>query len=574
MHRLCQDEQRHHEEPDEILHRLPQILLECVLHIFVQIKVVEHPLQIPHILTTDLFNISVLVLTELEGLDKYGRLGQLRHLLHRIDTGELLLCQLHELGEQQFEYQHITDGIMGFDGDPPFLCLRLFLFVEPQCIAKVLQPVVGLVWQQMTSDTHGIDQRVAVVKALFLQHTQIEADIVGDEIVLGVVVLLYRRGKFRFTERGSALKALRSDIVYLHRFDRDGHRRGAELVIDLDVLSVMHDHRAALDNAVILLIACGLGVEKYVDSHKNPLANHTQFQPKSPNFKLQWYNCTICSGRDTRRGMLKKHYTSVISEIFGKFASKRFPALIQHLINASYVKLMGLDMSEFRPPASYESLNALFTRALEQERMLPSEKEVLISGVDALVTDYGKIVSDRAYQIKGMSYSIVELFGEYHRAAAEWVEGGEFMNFYLSPKDYHRYHMPFTLKIHSLTHIPGKLYPVNFPLLRNKRNLFIENERVVIECEDEKGRMHVLVLVGALNVGKMAITFEPRVQTNSEIREPQHYTYEDLTLERGALLGWFEMGSTLLHFVQKGAIVPNIAVNQKVRYGEKIGIVQ
>ena len=134
--------------------------------------------------------------------------------------------------------------------------------------------------------------------------------------------------------------------------------------------------------------------------------------------------------------------------------------------------------------------------------------------------------------------------------------------------------MPFDLKIHSLTHIPGKLYPVNFPLLRNKKELFIENERVVIECEDDKGRMHVLVLVGALNVGKMVITFEPEVETNSDIREPQHYVYKDLFLERGALFGWFEMGSTILHFAQKDAIVPQLAINQKVRFGEVIGRVR
>jgi phosphatidylserine decarboxylase len=272
--------------------------------------------------------------------------------------------------------------------------------------------------------------------------------------------------------------------------------------------------------------------------------------------------------------MDKRHFTSVISSCFGKFASKPFPSIIQHIINAGYVKLMGLDMLEFREPASYRTLNALFTRALEVERPMPKAKRALISGVDALVTEYGTVKDGKAYQIKGMDYSIKKLFGPYHQAAAEWMEGGEFMNFYLSPRDYHRYHMPFDLKIHSLTHIPGKLYPVNFPLLRNKKELFIENERVVIECEDDKGRMHVLVLVGALNVGKMVITFEPEVETNSDIREPQHYVYKDLFLERGALFGWFEMGSTILHFAQKDAIVPQLAINQKVRFGEVIGRVR
>ena len=83
-----------------------------------------------------------------------------------------------------------------------------------------------------------------------------------------------------------------------------------------------------------------------------------------------------------------------------------------------------------------------------------------------------------------------------------------------------------------------------------------------------------LVLVGALNVGKMVVSFEANVQTNSEIREPRHYSYENLTLERGELFGWFEMGSTLLTFSQKGSIVPNVAVNQKVSFGDVLGKVK
>jgi len=170
-----------------------------------------------------------------------------------------------------------------------------------------------------------------------------------------------------------------------------------------------------------------------------------------------------------------------------------------------------------------------------------------------------------------MSYDIDTLFGEHHKGLASKVEEGEFINFYLSPKDYHRYHTPMKLKILSLTHIPGKLYPVNFPLLRNKKDLFIENERVVIECEDEKGRTQVLVLVGALNVGKMVVTFEENIRTNSDIREPQHYSYKNLILERGELFGWFEMGSTILTFSEKGSIFPEVAINQKVSFSDVLG---
>ncbi|MDD2451319.1 MAG: phosphatidylserine decarboxylase, partial [Sulfurovum sp.] len=106
---------------------------------------------------------------------------------------------------------------------------------------------------------------------------------------------------------------------------------------------------------------------------------------------------------------MSRHYTSALSTLFGRFASKEFPAIIQHIINAGYVKMMGLDMGEFRAPSSYKTLNKLFTRAIELPRKLPEDRSKLISGVDALITDYGTITEGRAYQIKGMSYDIRSL---------------------------------------------------------------------------------------------------------------------------------------------------------------------
>lgn len=270
---------------------------------------------------------------------------------------------------------------------------------------------------------------------------------------------------------------------------------------------------------------------------------------------------------------MKKHYSSFISNAFGKFASKPFSKPVQKFINNAYVKLMGLDMTKFDTPVNYPTLNKLFTRSFIHAPEITTDNSVMISPVDALVTDFGEICEGKAYQIKGMEYDISELFGEEHKEAASAVEGGQFVNLYLSPKDYHRYHTPNTLQIISLTHIPGKLYPVNFPLLRNKKNLFIENERVIIECKDQKNNTFVMVLVGALNVGKMVVTFEDNINTNSDIKEPQHYKYENLTLEKGELFGWFEMGSTILLFSQKNTYTPNLSINQKVSFSENIGAI-
>ena len=268
---------------------------------------------------------------------------------------------------------------------------------------------------------------------------------------------------------------------------------------------------------------------------------------------------------------MNKHYSSIISNTFGKFASKPFSKPIQKIINNSYVKLMGLDMNQFDKPENYPTLNKLFTRSFIIPKEITTDETIMVSPVDALVTDFGEITEEKAYQIKGMEYDINELFGEHHKEASTAVDGGQFVNLYLSPKDYHRYHTPDKLNIVSLTHIPGKLYPVNFPLLRNKQNLFIENERVIIECRDTKDNLFVMVLVGALNVGKMIVTFEKNINTNSHIREPQHYTYENLTLEKGELFGWFEMGSTILLFSQKGVYTPKLEVNQNVKFSQDIG---
>jgi phosphatidylserine decarboxylase len=268
--------------------------------------------------------------------------------------------------------------------------------------------------------------------------------------------------------------------------------------------------------------------------------------------------------------MAKRHYTSAFSIAFGKFASKEFSPFLQYIINRSYITLMGLDMGEFKKACEYSSLNQLFTRALVSERPMPEDENLIVSPADALVSDYGTIVEGKAYQIKGMEYPLDELLGDEYRRFVGGLEGGNYINLYLSPRDYHRYHIPMDMTIKSLTHIPGKLYPVNFPLLRNKKNLFIENERVVIACEDNEGRLFFMVLVGALNVGKMVVSFEPRVNTNSDITTPQHYSYEGLQLQKGELFGWFEMGSTILLFTPQKMLLPQLAINEKVKFAQPI----
>ena len=265
------------------------------------------------------------------------------------------------------------------------------------------------------------------------------------------------------------------------------------------------------------------------------------------------------------------HITNLISQYFGKFAKKEFPSFFQNIINNTYVKSLGLDMSEFRAPKYYKSLNDLFTRELAIQREIDLDADAIISPTDSLITECGKLSKDKLLQIKGMEYSAEELL-TYHISEDNLnkVQNGKFMNFYLSPKDYHRYHAPVDFKITKLIHVPGKLYPVNLKYLNKELDLFCQNERVIIECFDKKGNLFYMVFVGALNVGQMVFEFEREVETNIDAKEIKVYEYDDLNVKKGDCLGYFKMGSTVVMLWEKGSVKLKDLTNKSVSYGKAI----
>jgi phosphatidylserine decarboxylase len=268
------------------------------------------------------------------------------------------------------------------------------------------------------------------------------------------------------------------------------------------------------------------------------------------------------------------HITNKISNQFHKFATKEFPQTIQNIINNAYVNILGLDMSEFADANSYKTLNKLFIRELKVPRKIDTNEKNFISPTDSFVTESGYIKDETACQIKGMSYSVKELLTqEIIYDNLEKLKNGTFMNFYLSPKDYHRYHASYSCQVTKLIHVPGKLYPVNFTYLHKQTSLFIENERVILECKTKEKKLFYMVFVGALNVGKMFFTFEPRIKTNTEIIYPTVYEYEDLHIIKGDCLGYFEMGSTVLMFWEKDMVTLKNIINTKVRFGDIISTV-
>ena len=267
-----------------------------------------------------------------------------------------------------------------------------------------------------------------------------------------------------------------------------------------------------------------------------------------------------------------RHLTSLFSQGFGKLANAHFPKPIQNLINSGYVNLMGLNMSEFRDPTTYETLNALFTRHLEIPREFSEDPKDFISPCDSLITECGRLHEDIALHIKGMYYNINDLLGDaIDDAKKAKLIDGDFINFYLSPKDYHRYHIPCDLTIKKAVHIPGKLYPVNMRYLNKQPNLFVENERVVLECENSEGKLFYMVLVGALNVGVMQVSFEPSIQTNASHTEMSVYEYaEGVKLSKNDDFGCFEMGSTIVIIAEPEFLELDVEPGIKVSYAQTI----
>ncbi len=263
------------------------------------------------------------------------------------------------------------------------------------------------------------------------------------------------------------------------------------------------------------------------------------------------------------------HITNLISQYFGIFAKMEFPAIIQKVINSSYVKFLKLDMSEFRNAKYYKSLNDLFTRELAIPREINKDVDSFISPSDSFVTQCGMLKNDLLLQIKGMEYSVEELLTYYSAENYEKVSNGSYMNFYLSPRDYHRYHAPCDFKVTKLIHVPGKLYPVNLKYLNKQIDLFVENERVILECNYEE-KLFYMVFVGALNVGQMVFNFEKEVETNNDTNETKVYEYENLNIKKGECLGYFKMGSTIVMVWEKDFVKLENLLEQNVKFGQVI----
>ncbi len=250
-------------------------------------------------------------------------------------------------------------------------------------------------------------------------------------------------------------------------------------------------------------------------------------------------------------------------------ASRRWGERTTKLIRG-FVDKYGVDMGEAANPdiASYRSFNDFFTRALKPGAR-PLATADLVCPVDGAISQFGAIERDQIFQAKGHHYSTTALVGGDATLAAQF-ENGHFATIYLSPKDYHRIHMPIDGRLLRMIHVPGDLFSVNPTTARGVPGLFARNERVVCVFESAHGPF-VLTLVGATIVGSMVTVWHGVVNPpRSAVLREWRYDDQNITLKQGDEMGRFLLGSTVVMLFPKSPLRFNPAwlPARPVRLGE------
>ena len=261
-----------------------------------------------------------------------------------------------------------------------------------------------------------------------------------------------------------------------------------------------------------------------------------------------------------------------LTSLMGRLASARAGGLTTAVIRR-FVARYRVDMTEAANPdiASYATFNEFFTRPL-REGARPIADAPAICPVDGAISQLGPIAADQIFQAKGHSYSTTALLGG-DKALAEPFTNGQFATIYLSPRDYHRIHMPCDGRLTQMIHVPGDLFSVNPTTARGVPGLFARNERVVCMFETPLGKM-ALVLVGATIVGSMQTVWHGLVNPPRP-GKPRSWLYQEqnIQLRKGEEMGRFLLGSTVvLLFEPKTLQFPNNwAAERPVRLGEVMG---
>ncbi len=262
-----------------------------------------------------------------------------------------------------------------------------------------------------------------------------------------------------------------------------------------------------------------------------------------------------------------------LSRFVGKIANSN-NGFIKNTFIEWFIKRYQVNMSlaAEENPRAYACFNDFFTRALKPGiRPICSEPIAIVCPADGAISQLGKIVDGRVFQAKGQDYTVEELLGGDAALAREFAEG-DFATVYLSPKDYHRVHMPYGGKLRTMVSIPGDLFSVNTVTAEHVPRLFSRNERVAAIFDTDIGPMAV-VLVGAMIVAGIETVWDGELAPmGSREIEVSNYPYQNIVLDKGAEMGRFKLGSTAIVLFAKDKIKweQQFAAGTTTRVGVKL----
>ena len=266
-----------------------------------------------------------------------------------------------------------------------------------------------------------------------------------------------------------------------------------------------------------------------------------------------------------------------ITALAGKLAHYQGGNLTTSVITW-FVKRYQVNMAEAAEPniRKYKTFNDFFTRPLKTGAR-PLAPADFICPVDGAISQFGKIEADQIFQAKGHAYSTTALVGG-NKEIAKNYQNGQFACLYLSPKDYHRIHMPCDGTLKSMTYVPGALFSVNPTTAQGVPGLFARNERVVCEFTSAQYGNFIMVLVGATIVGSMATVWHEA--NNGIINPPRtgqprrwNYDQQNICLKQGDEMGRFLLGSTVVMLFEKDVLKFNADWRplRSIRLGEMMG---
>ena len=262
----------------------------------------------------------------------------------------------------------------------------------------------------------------------------------------------------------------------------------------------------------------------------------------------------------------------LLSSLARKLAYSQNPAIKQWLIDTVITKF-GVDMSEAAEPdpRAYPSFNAFFTRTLKQGvRQADADPRALVMPADGHISQCGPIESGRIFQAKGQSYTVEELLGD--AASALPYANGLFATVYLSPRDYHRVHMPCDGRLLETVHVPGRLFSVGTDAVASVPRVFARNERLVCHFDTEFGPM-VQVMVGALLVsGVETVWSGVEIPAYGDRITRKDWRDQDIRLARFAEMARFNYGSTVITLLPPGVaeLAPHLHAESPVRLGDRL----